>query len=174
MSSSKPQRRRRDRREDEVDASQGKLGPDFDEEKLQRDGGGAMTISEARQLLVRAVNQEKEEAAGTRDAMQNPVFKKCFEYCEMFSKYKDEDMVRKVREELQEYGVLDQVDDEGNAIPPDDDHMRLSRFEMAQLANLNCEDVEEAKVLIPTLAPKDETQLATLLNELATKRKFQT
>lgn len=68
----------------------------------------------------------------------------------MFSKYKDEDVVRKVREELQEYGALDQLDDEGNIIPPDDDHMQLSRFEMAQLANLNCEDVEEAKVLIPT------------------------
>jgi DNA-directed RNA polymerase II subunit RPB4 len=83
-------------------------------------------------------------------------------------------VVRKVREELQEYGAMDQVDEEGNIIPADDDHMRLSRFEMAQLANLNCEDVEEAKVLIPTLAPKDDGQLATLLNELATKRKFQT
>jgi hypothetical protein len=48
------------------------FAPDFDEEKLQRDGGGAMTISEARQLLIRAMNQDKEEVAGNRDAMQNP------------------------------------------------------------------------------------------------------
>jgi hypothetical protein len=68
----------------------------------------------------------------------------------MFSKYKDEDVVRKVRDELQEYGNFDQVDDEGNLLPPDDEHMRLSRFEMAQLANLSIEGVEEAKVLIPT------------------------
>lgn len=68
----------------------------------------------------------------------------------MFSKYKDEDVVRKVRDELQEYGTFDQVDDEGNIIPPDEDQMRLSRFEMAQLANLSIEGVEEAKVLIPT------------------------
>ena len=68
----------------------------------------------------------------------------------MFSKYNDEDVVRKVREELQEYGAYEQVDEEGNIVPPDDDRMRLSRFEMAQLANLSIETVEEAKVLIPT------------------------
>lgn len=78
------------------------------------------------------------------------VFKKCFEYCDKFSKYKDEDVVRKVRQELQEYGNFDQLDEEGNVIQPDDDHMRLSLFEMAQLANLSIQDVEEAKVLIPT------------------------
>lgn len=48
------------------------LSPDFDEEKLQRDGGGALTISEARQLLMRALERDKEEAAGNRDAMQIP------------------------------------------------------------------------------------------------------
>lgn len=68
----------------------------------------------------------------------------------MFSKYNDEDVVRKVREELQEYGNYEQVDDEGNIIPPDDNQMQLSRFEMAQLANLSIEGAEEAKVLIPT------------------------
>lgn len=104
MSSGKPHRRRRDRREDEVDASQGKLGPgeyrevdccmknakrnkkkssshlssnmqldtsDFDEEVLQRDGGGALTISEVRLLLLRAVDTEREEGLG-RDPMQIP------------------------------------------------------------------------------------------------------
>lgn len=79
------------------------------------------------------------------------VFKKCFEYCENFSRYRDEEVVRKVRQELQEYGSFEeQVDEEGNVIAPDDDRMRLSLFEMAQLANLSIEDVEEAKVLIPT------------------------
>lgn len=33
---------------------------------------------------------------------------------------------------------------------PDDSRLMLTRFEMAQLANLSIESVEEAKVLIPT------------------------
>lgn len=46
-------------------------------------------------------------------------------------------------------------DDQGRPEPldeePDDTHtLRLTRFEMAQLANLSIEDVEEAKTLIPT------------------------
>lgn len=46
-------------------------------------------------------------------------------------------------------------DDEGRPIPEDQEpedseSLKLTRFEMAQLANLSIEDVEEAKTLIPT------------------------
>lgn len=79
-------------------------------------------------------------------------------------------------------------------LPADESRLMLTRFEMAQLANLSIESVEEAKVLIPTcvflslcfhrcprlthglspsLGAKDDQQLESLLNELATKRKFQ-
>lgn len=39
---------------------------------MQRDGGGALTISEVRLLLIRAMNKEKEEDAANRDPMQIP------------------------------------------------------------------------------------------------------
>lgn len=35
-------------------------------------------------------------------------------------------------------------------LPADESRLMLTRFEMAQLANLSIESVEEAKVLIPT------------------------
>ena len=44
---------------------------DFDEETLQRDGGGAIAISEVRLLLLRSFDSEKEEAT-KRDPMQIP------------------------------------------------------------------------------------------------------
>jgi DNA-directed RNA polymerase II subunit RPB4 len=72
-----------------------------------------------------------------------------------------------------EYAYDEQYDEEGNLLAMDDDRLQLSRFEMAQLANLSIESVEEAKVLVPTLAPKDDAKLQSLLDELATKRKFQ-
>jgi hypothetical protein len=46
---------------------------DFDEETLQRDGGGALTISEARLLLLRAIEREKLEEPANRDPMQIPL-----------------------------------------------------------------------------------------------------
>ena len=72
-----------------------------------------------------------------------------------------------------EYAYGEQYDEEGNLLPVDDDRLQLSRFEMAQLANLSIESVEEAKVLVPTLAAKDDVKLQSLLDELSTKRKFQ-
>ena len=74
-----------------------------------------------------------------------------------------------------------------HAAQPDmEDHeekgLHLSQFEMAQLANLSITDVDEARTLIPTyvhtmayqtsLASKDDTQLESLLHELAAIQKF--
>ncbi|KAM9887678.1 hypothetical protein OXX69_013262, partial [Metschnikowia pulcherrima] len=48
----------------------------------------------------------------------------------------------------------------------------LHPFELAQLGNLECEDAEEAKSLIPSLTNKvSDVQLKTLLTEL---RKYHT
>lgn len=39
---------------------------------MQRDGGGALMISEVRQLLIRAMEKEKADDAASRDPMQIP------------------------------------------------------------------------------------------------------
>lgn len=52
--------------------------------------------------------------------------------------------------EVSEYGQYEQIDEDGNILPPDPNRMQLSQFEMAQIANLSIESAEEAKVLIPT------------------------
>ncbi|PWN91139.1 hypothetical protein FA10DRAFT_265018 [Acaromyces ingoldii] len=173
MTSRLGQRRRRDRREEDADATLGRLGPEFNEEQLAREGGGALMLSEVRLLMQRAAEGDKSEEPGNRDPNTMPTFKKCYEYVDMFSKYRDEEVARSARKELDEYGYFEQYDEEGNVLPADESRLMLTRFEMAQLANLSIESVEEAKVLIPTLGAKDDQQLESLLNELATKRKFQ-
>lgn len=63
--------------------------------------------------------------------------------------------------------------------PEDDDEedeeggLALTGFERAQLANLAVETVEEAKNLVPTLETKDDGKLQSLIDELATLRRFQ-
>ncbi|CAM0142998.1 hypothetical protein NQZ79_g356 [Umbelopsis isabellina] len=50
----------------------------------------------------------------------------------------------------------------------------LSHFEIAQLANLCCDDAEEAKALIPSLHNKiDDDRLQELMNQMLTIKKFQ-
>lgn len=51
---------------------------------------------------------------------------------------------------------------------------QLRPFERGQLGTLCCEDAEEAKTLIPSLADRvDDTRLQQLLDELSSLRKFQ-
>ena len=56
MTSRLGQRRRRDRREEDADATLGRLGPEFNEEQLAREGGGALMLSEVRLLMQRAAD----------------------------------------------------------------------------------------------------------------------
>lgn len=167
------QRRMRDRREDDVDAAQGRFGPEFDEEELIREGGEALLVSEVHLLLKRSAEGDKSSEPQGRDPVSMPVFKKCYDYCDMFSKYRDEELARKVRQELHEYSAVEQIDEEGNPLPPDESNrLQLSRFEMAQIANLSIESVEEAKVLIPTcvwVGKRDRSCRGVLEFEFASK-----
>ncbi|PWO00778.1 hypothetical protein FA09DRAFT_327505 [Tilletiopsis washingtonensis] len=169
-------------REEAEDAALGKFGLEFNETEANRAAGGALTIAEARLLLERERAEEKrDEEPGGRDPMTMPVFQKCHEYVTLFSRFRDEDTVRRVRQDLIEHDYRTaQWDDDGRprietAEEEEDekDRLRLTRFEMAQLANLSIEDVEEAVTLIPTLAPKDHAQLEDLLSTLSAKRRFQ-
>lgn len=65
-------RRHRDRREEEIDAAQGKFGPEFDEDQLNKENDQALLISEVHLLLKRTLENDFNGEPGNRDPMQMP------------------------------------------------------------------------------------------------------
>lgn len=128
-----------------------------------------INISEALTLLREKLDDpDRPSGAAAKDGA-NSVLQKTMEYLETFSRYKDLDTVRQLRNLLIEHSQEAQWDEEGNVT----DSLGLTGFERAQLANLAVETVEEAKNLIPTLETKDDIRLQQLIDELSTLRKFQ-
>ena len=122
---------------------------DFEEEELLKNGGEVLNISEVHLLLRRELERGSNGEPMNRELMTLPVFKKWFEYCELFNRVKDESTVEQIRNELREYASFERQGEENGEIL-DEKRLLLSRFEMAQLANLSIETAEEAKVLVPT------------------------
>lgn len=108
-----------------------------------------------------------------KDQGSTAVFSKTKDYVTEFSRYKDPNTIREIRELLLKHAKLDDKPDDE---PEDDDDahagLQLSQFEMAQLANLCITEVDEAKALIPTLATRDDGLLDSLLQELDNIRRF--
>jgi DNA-directed RNA polymerase II subunit RPB4 len=77
---------------------------------------------------------------------------KTIDYCQRFSKFSQKQTVKEIR-----------------LLFADDFH----QFEMAQLANLCVESAEEAVVLVPSLASRNEDELQSLLNDLQNLKKYQ-
>ncbi|SAM85005.1 related to Rpb4-16 kD subunit of DNA-directed RNA polymerase II [Ustilago bromivora] len=160
-------RRHRGMIEDE-DAAIGKLGAEFDD-------AGCLLISEVELVFSQpgALNSSTTSTAdGSRDEVATAVFSKTKDYVSEFSRYKDPNTIREIRELLLKHARLDerQVDEEGNEI--EETGLQLTQFEMAQLANLCITEVEEAKALIPTLATRDEAMLDGVLQEMDNVRRF--
>ncbi|PWY96993.1 hypothetical protein BCV70DRAFT_213892 [Testicularia cyperi] len=157
-------RRHRGMIEDE-DAALGKLGQEFDDV-------GCLLISEVELVFAQPGHMGSGDAAG-KDEGATAVFSKTKDYVTEFSRYKDPNTIREIRELLLKHAKLDeaQYDEDGNEIQ-DDSGLQLSQFEMAQLANLCITEVEEAKALIPTLATRDDALLDSLLQELDNIRRF--
>ncbi|ORZ19057.1 HRDC-like protein [Absidia repens] len=105
-------------------------------------------ISEVR-ILLEAQSEAKETRSSTN------VMTKTLEHVQSFGRFNNREPVVEVRKLLGR-------------------NTELSQFEIAQLANLCCEDAEEAKALIPSLANKlEDEKLQELLNQMITIRKFQ-
>ncbi|KAI9322300.1 HRDC-like protein [Dichotomocladium elegans] len=85
-------------------------------------------------ILLEAQQDSKESATENRPTTS--ITTKTLEYVRMFSRFTNRDSVREVRQLLGK-----------------DD---MAQFEIAQLANLCCEDAEEAKALIPRQASMSE------------------
>lgn len=169
--------------DDEENASTLKLGPEFQVTQITNSGDTeqliALNLSEAR-LLVRAALKERKAKTENKayadeednddereDDMSNielagpnsnEIVHKTLNYLSMFSRFKNSSSAETVEKLLNDFSSQ-------SAEP-------LHPFELAQLGNLECEDAEEAKSLIPSLGNRvSDVQLKTLLTEL---RKYQT
>ncbi|KAI9285872.1 HRDC-like protein [Umbelopsis sp. AD052] len=105
---------------EEQDAAQLKLGEEFQ-------NAHCLFISELN-ILLEAQRESKDHSGENRP--QTNVLQKTVSYVQSFSRFTNRDSVREVR------GLLAK-------------DSSLSQFEIAQLANLCCDDSEEAKALIP-------------------------
>ncbi|KAL1930718.1 hypothetical protein VTP01DRAFT_10880 [Rhizomucor pusillus] len=128
------------------DAATLNLGEDFENTQC-------LFISEVRILME---VQEESKERGTDNRPTTSITSKTLDYVRMFSRFSNRDSVNEIRSLLSR---------ESNTV---------AQFEAAQLANLVCEDAEEAKALVPSLAQKmDDEKLERLLHEMLTIRKFQ-
>lgn len=170
--------------DDEENASLLRLGPEFLLTQITNSGEPeqliALNLSEAR-LLIRAAFKERKMKAEHKQSFEddddeenekedemanielagpnsNEIVHKTLNFLSSFSRFKNSSSTETVEKLLNDFSA--------QATEP------LHPFELAQLGNLECEDAEEAKSLIPSLAHKvSDVQLKTLLSEL---RKYQT
>lgn len=161
-----------------------KLGPEFQLQQTTNLGDIeqliALNLSEAR-LLIRAAlkerknksdrgilevdvdlgENEKEDEISNMELAgpnSNEIMHKTLNYLANFARFKNSSSTETVEKLLTDFLA--------QALQP------LHPFELAQLGSLECEEAEEAKLLIPSLAHKvSDVQLQTLLTEL---RKYQT
>ncbi|KAI8074242.1 HRDC-like protein [Gilbertella persicaria] len=104
---------------EQEDASILKLGDEFENAQC-------LYISEVR-IILEAQQDSKDN--GTDNRATTSVMSKTLDYVRAFSRFSNIESVREVRQVLGKEN--------------------LSQFEVAQIANLCCEDAEEAKALIP-------------------------
>ncbi|ORY99899.1 HRDC-like protein [Syncephalastrum racemosum] len=130
--------------QDHEDATTLNLGEEFQNTQC-------LFISEVRILLEA---QEDSKLEGTEKRPTTNITSKALDYVRTFTRFTNRDSVREVRQLL---GKKD-----------------MSQFEAAQLANLVCEDAEEAKALVPSLTNKiSDERVQELLAEMLTIKKFQ-
>lgn len=162
--------------ENEENASKLKFGQEFKLKQLNNDGMEqnlvALNLSEARVYIQSSFshrkkidvndhnNEEKEDDFSDtkfEENTSNEIIQKTIKFLNNFSRFKNSSSVESVEKLLSEFSL--QVSEP------------LHPFEIAQLGNLECDDYEEAKSLIPSLNNKvTNSQLQNLLNEL---KKFQ-
>ncbi|ODV79826.1 RNA polymerase II fourth largest subunit [Suhomyces tanzawaensis NRRL Y-17324] len=169
--------------DDEENAALLKLGPEFQLKQITNSGEEeqliALNLSEARLLIRAALKERKNKNSKNREFEEddeenekedeienmnlagpnsNEIMHKTLNYLSNFARYKNSSSTETVEKLLNDFSAL--------VAEP------LHPFELAQLGTLECEDAEEAKSLIPSLANKvSDVQLQSLLTEL---RKYQT
>lgn len=149
---------------EEEDATKLEFGSEFTIPQIGPDGQEvplfALNLSETRLLINAALSQRRKDANIGDEPMldeeeedfadSNEILRKTREYLSTFARFKDEQTVNAVENLLKSSENAD-----------------LHPFEVAQLGSLLCEDSEEAKTLIPSLAyKKSDEELQVLLDQL--------
>ena len=111
-----------------------------------------LSLSEARLLIDAVITRRKDSGLNNVKEAEGEVLSKTQEYLDNFARLKSQAPIEDVSRMLEQHGSLE-------------------AFEKSQLATLFCENAEEAKVLIPSLASKiDDTDLQNLLNSITNMR----
>ncbi|KAJ3416104.1 RNA polymerase B [Chytridiales sp. JEL 0842] len=130
------------------DAAECRFGDEFQDVQC-------LLISEVRVLLEAAEDKKRKDGGvgGMSDIKQ-----KTLDHCQRFSRFTNKQTVKEIR---QLYS-----------------HEQFHDFEVAQLANLCCETVEEAKSLIQSLSKRfdniEDAKLQDLLDQMSSLRRYQT
>ncbi|RGB35162.1 cytidine deaminase-like protein [Rhizophagus diaphanus] len=100
-------------------------------------------ISEVALLLEKIPDSQK----------NNTVYKKTEELVNTFTRFHNDESVRELRKTLMRH--------------------KLHKYELAQLANLVCEEIDEAKSLIPSLAKRSDEEIRAMLDDISALKKYQ-
>ena len=107
-----------------------------------------------RQVHILLEHRKQQNESAEEEMEFSEVFMKTLNYTQRFAKFKNMENIASIRQLLT--------------------NKKLHKFELAQLANLCPESPEEAKSLIPSLEGRfDDAELASLLEDITTKRSFQ-
>ncbi|KAK3599594.1 hypothetical protein CHS0354_035835 [Potamilus streckersoni] len=110
-----------------------------------------LLVSEV-QMLLEHRKQQNESAEEEQELSE--VFMKTLQYTQRFSKFKNRETIAAVRTLLMQ--------------------KKLHKFELAALANLCPDNLDEAKSLIPSLEGRfEDEELTQILEDIQTKRSFQ-
>ena len=130
----------------EEDASELAFPKEFEDPETK-----TLLISEV-SILLEHRKQQNESAEEEQEFSE--VFMKTLNYTQRFAKFKNMENIAAIR------GILT--------------NKKIHKFELAALANLCPESPEEAKSLIPSLEGRfDDEELASILDDIQTKRSFQ-
>ncbi|KAL9278980.1 DNA-directed RNA polymerase II subunit 4 [Arabidopsis thaliana] len=150
--------------EEEENAAELKIGDEFLKAKCLMNCEVSLILEhkfeQLQQISEDPMNQVSESMLNiVEEVMFAPcrVFEKSLQYVKRFSRYKNPDAVRQVREILSRY--------------------QLTEFELCVLGNLCPETVEEAVAMVPSLKTKgrahDDEAIEKMLNDLSLVKRFE-
>ena len=156
--------------EEDVSGQYEQLGEDFT-------SGGERKVQAMANAEVALVLAEKRQRDPQKDYNKNKAFLASEDYTNRVAQFRDKDAVTEVRavlekKEFTEVSRTRRARPPASSPPPAASRRRRSaQFEMAQLANLCPQDIQEAKMLIPTLENMsdrnlDDSQLSEVLDQL--------
>ena len=136
--------------EEEENAAELKIGEEFLKAKC-------LMNCEVAIILEHKYEQIQHMSDGDPASQVSQVFEKSLQYVKRFSRYKNPDAVRQVRETLSRYSLVE--------------------FELCTLGNLCPDTADEAKALVPSLVPggrfDSDDRVDKMLNDLSLIKKFE-